>query len=210
MFFLPRSVKIALAAVLLSAGPAAAEMELSLYLGWQSTDDSTASGTLPGGVAFSRNIDWEAKPFEGPIYYGGRAIWWTERDFGFGLEGTHTKAYASAADLAALGLNRFELSDGNNIFTANAMKRWPGLFNGVNGAVGRGPDRGRLGEGARCQDEGERQEAGESAHVEGPYPRPRGAASRRLDRPPTGLFILRQPRTPARTAGGLRSGETPG
>ena len=142
MFFLPRSVKIALAAVLLSAGPAAAEMELSLYLGWQSTDDSTASGTLPGGVAFSRNIDWEAKPFEGPIYYGGRAIWWTERDFGFGLEGTHTKAYASAADLAALGLNRFELSDGNNIFTANAMKRWPGLFNGVNGAVGRGPDRG--------------------------------------------------------------------
>lgn len=119
------------ALALLAAGPAAAEMELSLYLGAQGVTESTGSGVLPGGTPVSRSFDWEGKPFEAPIYYGGRAIWWTPSDIGFGLEGTHTKAYASSADLAAIGLSRFELSDGHNIFTANVMKRWPGaLANG--------------------------------------------------------------------------------
>ncbi len=110
------------------AAPAAAEMELSFYLGTQGVDGSTASGTLPGGVPVSRSMDWDGKPFEAPFYYGGRAIWWLDNGVGFGVEGTHTKAYASSADLAALGLSRFELSDGHNIFTANVMKRWEGGF----------------------------------------------------------------------------------
>lgn len=127
-----RYAKSALAALVLLASPAAAEMELSLYLGWQGVSDSRGSGTLPGGAAFSRKFDWDGKPFDAPIYYGGRAMWWTPSNFGFGVEGTHTKAYASAGDLAALGLGRFELSDGHNIITANVMKRWPGFFKGSN------------------------------------------------------------------------------
>ncbi len=120
----------AAAALMLTSAPAAAEMELSLYLGWQGVTDSTGSGTLPGGAPFARKFDWDGKPFDAPIYYGGRATWWMHNDIGFGIEGTHTKAYASAADLAALGLASLELSDGHNIITANVMKRWPGMMGG--------------------------------------------------------------------------------
>ncbi|KRS16795.1 outer membrane protein [Roseovarius indicus] len=127
-----RYAKSALAALVLLASPAAAEMELSFYLGWQGVSDSNGSGTLPGGAPFNRKFNWDGKPFEAPIYYGGRATWWTSNNFGFGVEGTHTKAYASAGDLAALGLGRLELSDGHNIITANVMKRWPGYFKGSN------------------------------------------------------------------------------
>ncbi|MEM9740968.1 MAG: outer membrane beta-barrel protein [Pseudomonadota bacterium] len=123
-----RQIQAAIAALFITAAPAAAELELSFYLGWQETNDSTVSGTLPGGVPVNRSVNWSGDSFDAPYYYGGRVIWWTQTDWGFGVEGTHTKAYASVADLAALGLGRFELSDGHNIFTVNAMKRWPGAF----------------------------------------------------------------------------------
>lgn len=123
-----RTLKAALAALFLTAAPAMAELELSFYIGWQEVDDSTVSGTLPGGVPVNRGFNWSGDSFDSPYYYGGRAIWWTQSDWGFGVEGTHTKAYASTADIVALGLTRFELSDGHNIFTVNAMKRWPGAF----------------------------------------------------------------------------------
>ena len=110
------------------AAPAAAEMELSFYLGAQGLSESSGSGTLPGGAPISRNFNWEGNPFDAPIYYGARAMWWLPSDIGFGIEGTHTKAYASTADRAAIGVSRFELSDGHNIITANVMKRWPGAF----------------------------------------------------------------------------------
>ncbi|MEO1138483.1 MAG: outer membrane beta-barrel protein [Pseudomonadota bacterium] len=120
--------KTTLAALVMLASPAVAEVELSFYLGVQGVQDSTASGTLPGGAPFSRNIDWEGRPFDAPIYYGGRAMWWTQNNIGFGIEGTHTKAYATTAEANSIGLARFELSDGHNIITANVMKRWPDTF----------------------------------------------------------------------------------
>ncbi|WP_299850616.1 outer membrane beta-barrel protein [uncultured Roseovarius sp.] len=123
-----KQLKWASVAIAFAATPVAAEMELSLYLGVQSVQESTGSGTFPGGVPVSRSFDWEGKPLENPYYYGGRAMWWTQSNLGFGIEGTHTKAYASAADLAAIGASSFELSDGHNIITANIMKRWPGIF----------------------------------------------------------------------------------
>ena len=110
------------------ASPALAELELSFYMGVQSVQDSSVSGTLPGGAPVNRDVSWQGNPFDAPLYYGGRAIWWLDNDLGFGLEGTHTKAYMDAADRTALGLARFELSDGHNIITANVMKRWPGAF----------------------------------------------------------------------------------
>ncbi|MEO3417207.1 outer membrane beta-barrel protein [Roseovarius sp. CAU 1744] len=121
-------LKSAFAALFLTAAPAAAEMELSLYLGVQSVDESTVSGVLPGGTPVNRSFDWEGRPLDSPYYYGGRAIWWTDSNIGFGIEGTHAKAYASTADLVAIGASSFELSDGHNIITANVMKRWPGAF----------------------------------------------------------------------------------
>lgn len=121
-------LKSTIAALVMVAAPASAEMELSLYLGVQNVQESTGSGTFPGGTPVSRRFNWEGRPLENPFYYGGRATWWTQKNIGFGIEGTHTKAYASSSDLAAIGANSFELSDGHNIVTANIMKRWPGLF----------------------------------------------------------------------------------
>ena len=121
-------LKLAAALTALIATPAAAEFELSLYLGSQSVAESTGSGTRPDGTTFSQSFNWEGRSFENPFYYGGRATWWTANNFGFGIEGTHAKAYASAADLAAIGFDRLELSDGHNIITANVMKRWPDAF----------------------------------------------------------------------------------
>jgi lipid A oxidase len=118
------------AALMVAASPAAAELELSLYLGTQTAGDSTASGTLPDGTAFNRKVDWSGKSFDNPYYYGGRAMWWTNSDLGFGIEGTHSKAYASSADRAAIGVNRLEFTDGHNIVTANVMKRYPEAFSG--------------------------------------------------------------------------------
>ena len=116
------------AATVFLAVPASAEIEISGYLGIQSVQESTATGVLPGGAPISRKFSWKGNPLDAPVYYGVRAIWWTPSDIGFGIEGTHTKAYASTADKAAVGLSRLELSDGHNILTANVMKRWPGAF----------------------------------------------------------------------------------
>src|SRR6056297_557897 len=121
--------KGAIAALMRMASPAAAELELSLYLGVQSAHSDTDSVRLPGAAApVSRDIDWRVKPFDNPLYYGGRATWWTQSDFGFGIEGTHAKAIAKASDRAALGVDKLEFTDGHNIITANVMKRFPGAI----------------------------------------------------------------------------------
>lgn len=130
---IPIPARVALiAASLMVATPAAAELELSFYLGAQGVNDSNASGYLPDSTPFNRKVDWKGKPFDSPLYYGGRATWWTNSDFGFGIEGTHTKAYASAADQKEIGTDRLEFTDGHNIFTANVMKRFPSAFEGSN------------------------------------------------------------------------------
>lgn len=123
-----RNLAVVATAAVAFAMPASAEMELSFYLGTQGLSESTGSGTLPGGAPVNHKFDWEGNPFDAPIYYGLRAMWWNTNNLGFGIEGTHTKAYASTADKAAIGVSRFELSDGHNILTANIMKRWPGAF----------------------------------------------------------------------------------
>lgn len=122
-------LKFAAAALMLTAAPAAAELELSLYLGIQSAYSDTDSVRLPGAAApVNRDINWKVKPFDNPLYYGGRATWWTQSNLGFGIEGTHAKAIAEPADRAALGVDKLEFTDGHNIITANVMKRWPGAF----------------------------------------------------------------------------------
>ncbi|WP_297772205.1 outer membrane beta-barrel protein [uncultured Roseovarius sp.] len=124
-----QNLKLATAALMLAATPAAAELEVSLYLGVQSAHSDTDSVDLPGPAGpVSRDISWKVNPFDNPLYYGGRATWWTRNNIGFGVEGTHTKAIADPADRAALGVDKLEFTDGHNIITANVMKRWPGAF----------------------------------------------------------------------------------
>jgi lipid A oxidase len=113
------------AAVLAAPLPAAAsDLELSFYLGVQDAPHSGVSGTAPGLGTVDFNADWEGRSFENPPYYGLRAIWWQPSGWGFGVELNHAKVYATDETLATSGLSRLELSDGLNLVTLNAMKRF--------------------------------------------------------------------------------------
>ena len=108
------------------AAPAAAEVELSIYTGWQTLPHSRISGNLPGALGgYNALVGWEGKSFSMPPYYGARATWWRGGgDWGYGIEYTHTKAYMPDATATALGFSRFEFSDGHNVATINVMRRW--------------------------------------------------------------------------------------
>ena len=119
------------------AGPAAAETELSVYLGWQTLPHSRLSGDLPnGGGSYDQLVGWKGKSFTMPPYYGARATWWRSDNLGFGVEYTHTKAYADDPTKSALGFSRLEFSDGHNVVTANVMKRWPDQWRNFTPYVG--------------------------------------------------------------------------
>lgn len=117
---------IALGASLIAAAPAQAEIELGFYTGYQTSPHSRVTGTRgasSGSTAFNSLIGWEGKSFEMPPYYGVRATWWRPDDIGFGIEFSHDKVYAPAAEMPA-GFSRLEFTDGHNIITANVSKRW--------------------------------------------------------------------------------------
>ena len=101
----------------------AAELELSFYGGYQGAAHSQISGTDPGGAgAFDLVAGWEGKSFSMPPYWGARATWWQENNWGFGVEITHAKVYADAGTRAATGFTRLEFTDGLNIVTVNALR----------------------------------------------------------------------------------------
>lgn len=121
--------RIATAAALMLglAAPAAAEMELSFYGGYQTAPHSRVEGTRANGTTYSNLIGWDGKSFAAPPYYGARAMWWRPNDIGFGIELTHAKFYAPAAEMPG-GFTALEFTDGHNIITFNAMKRWSGKW----------------------------------------------------------------------------------
>ncbi|MDU8911383.1 outer membrane protein [Aestuariicoccus sp. MJ-SS9] len=119
--------------------PASAEMELSLYTGWQTLPHSRATGDYPGtGADYDALIGWEGRSFEMPPYYGLRAMWWRPSNWGFGAEFTHSKAYAPSDEKAALGFSSLEFTDGQNVLTLNAMRRWPDRWGGFTPYAGGG------------------------------------------------------------------------
>jgi lipid A oxidase len=103
------------------ATPALAEMEFSVYSGWQTSPHSRISGDYPGtGAEIDALIGWEGRSFEMPPYYGVRGTWWKNETLGFGLEFTHAKVYAPDSEKAAIGFSDLEFTDGLNILTVNA------------------------------------------------------------------------------------------
>lgn len=122
-----------------AATPALAEMELSVYTGWQTSPHSRVKGTYPGtGASYDALIGWDGKSFEMPPYYGIRGTWWRTENVGFGVEFTHAKVYAPAAERNGIGFDRMEFTDGHNLLTLNAMYRWPGAFKSVTPYMGAG------------------------------------------------------------------------
>lgn len=121
------SARLATAALLAAAlaAPAAAEIELNLYGGWQTSPHSRVKGvygSVPG--SFDDLIGWDGKSFSMPPYYGVRATWWRNEAWGWGIEFSHDKAYAPEGEMAEAGFDRLEFTDGHNIITANVSRRW--------------------------------------------------------------------------------------
>lgn len=121
------SSKILLATFLMVISiKAQAETELSVYAGYQTAPHSVVSGNDPDATwTGDFTAGWDGKSFAPPPYYGVRAIRWTSETFGWGAEFTHAKVYANDSTRSDNGYDRFEFTDGLNIITLNAMRRWP-------------------------------------------------------------------------------------
>ena len=102
----------------------AQEIELSFYTGVQSAPHSTVDFTDALGASTRFTAGWEGLSAEMPPYYGLRATRWSDSGFGWGLEFTHAKVYADATTLATNGFSVLEMTDGINILTVNAQRRW--------------------------------------------------------------------------------------
>ena len=125
-----------LAAIAFVALPtfAAAEFEISGYTGTQGAPHSPVTMNDPNnGRLTSYTFGWEGKPFAMPPYYGFRGTWWRTDNLGFGIEYTHSKVYADEQSLSDTNYQRFELTDGINVLTANATYRWNDKF--ANGSI---------------------------------------------------------------------------
>ena len=134
-----RSLILSTALALCVAAPAAAEMELSIYTGWQTAPHSRVKGDYPTaqGGSYNSLIGWDGKSFEMPPYYGIRGTWWRSPELGFGVEFTHAKVYAPAGERPA-GFTRMEFTDGHNLLTFNVTRRWNDQWGAATPYVGGG------------------------------------------------------------------------
>ncbi len=125
-------------AVAAAAPSQAQEFELGFYGGWQTAPHSRIRGDAPALGSFDALIGWEGKSFAMPPYYGLRATWWQNSDWGYSLEFSHNKVYADESDMAAAGFSHLEFTDGLNIVTVNATRRWQDAWNGFTPYLGAG------------------------------------------------------------------------
>ncbi|MBY6002533.1 outer membrane beta-barrel protein [Salipiger bermudensis] len=125
-------------AAMAASQAAAQDFELSIYTGWQTAPHSRVSGDYPGGGDYDALIGWDGKSFEMPPYYGLRGTWWRSETFGVALEFTHAKVYAPEDEREAIGFDRMEFTDGHNLLTLNAMKRWPDQWGSMTPYAGAG------------------------------------------------------------------------
>jgi len=114
-------VSIALAGLL--ALTASAETQLSFYGGHQSAPHSRVVGEYDG-TSFDFIAGWEGKPFAMPPYYGIRYTTWRESDWGFSVDFSHSKVYSDDETRAASGFEVLEFTDGVNVLTVNAVRRF--------------------------------------------------------------------------------------
>lgn len=128
-----RRPPLSLPALLLSVsalalpGQAAADRDLSFYLGAQTCPHSDVIGSDTNGP-FNMFAAWEGRSADAPPYCGIRATWWRTANLGYGIELNHAKVYLDDANRNANDFDSFELSDGLNIITANAFYRWQGQW----------------------------------------------------------------------------------
>lgn len=120
----PALAALAFSLALSTANDASAEMQFSIYGGFQTAPHSDVD--VSDGTHFTAG--WEGKSFSSPPYYGGRATWWltdfNHPNLGFSIDYTHAKVYADQETLNETGWSHFEFTDGLNLLTANALYRF--------------------------------------------------------------------------------------
>ena len=122
MTFKSQALGIAIMAALPSA--TLAETVVSLYAGLQSLPHSKVTGTDQVATDFAFSAGWEGRPFDMPPYYGVRVTRWINESWGYSVDFTHSKAYADDETLVSSGFSVLEFTDGINVLTLNALRRF--------------------------------------------------------------------------------------
>jgi lipid A oxidase len=114
-------ISIVLTGLMTSA--ATAETQVSFYGGHQSAPHSQVTGEYDGNP-FEFTAGWEGKPFAMPPYYGIRYTSWRQNDWGFSVDYSHSKVYSDDETRADSGFEVLEFTDGINVLTINAVRRF--------------------------------------------------------------------------------------
>ena len=124
---------------------ASAEIDVSVYTGWQTAPHSNISGNDPaaGGIGvFDFTAGWTADSFSAPPYYGIRAVWWQNDRWGYDVDFNHTKVYADSETLGLAGKSGgfqvLEFTDGLNALTFGVVRRWQDGFGRITPYAGAG------------------------------------------------------------------------
>jgi len=99
--------------------------EISVYGGYQTAPHSDVE--VSGMADFTAG--WEGKSFASPPYWGVRGTYWFDggalSNWGVSLDYTHAKVYADDDTLDETGWSHFEFTDGLNLLTVNALRKFP-------------------------------------------------------------------------------------
>ena len=140
---LPLCLGLTFLVAALTPESAKAEWELGIYGGDAISLDSDINLQQPNGTNLTLNdVPWDSKSFEDPPYYGIRLTYWDElSDWGISFDFTHAKVYSdlgatvsqsgtlNGAGVPGTGsvnntFSKLEFTDGLNLLTLNAMRRW--------------------------------------------------------------------------------------
>lgn len=108
------------------ASPAQAQWYGSLYLGANTTRPADITVKGDGFDLAFRKVDFEARPFESPQYYGGRLGRFLngDRRLGVELEFIHLKVIANPDQLGP-DVQQYRMTHGLNFIVANLVSRKP-------------------------------------------------------------------------------------
>jgi len=94
-----------------------------MYSGAQGAHDTHITGVDEAGTPFDFTAAWEGRSSQMLIYYGMRLLRWQEDGWGYGIEITHSKVWATEETLINSGFNVLQFTDGNNVGTIDLARR---------------------------------------------------------------------------------------
>jgi lipid A oxidase len=127
-----RSLQVlALAGLCAFSLPAAAETQISAFGGanWNLSSDVKVSGTSLSDGKYE-GVDWDGKSFELPPFWGVRATYWLNANWGIAIDYVHAKAAADLSGSLGSTFSRLEFTDGNNILLIDALYRFNPVYGG--------------------------------------------------------------------------------